>query len=98
LSFKEKLSLFRDSNGQITIDTVIGAIVFFLGFYIFLVMYNVITNELLFPLLNNEEVIQHANTIKLIIVIIPVIMAVMGIVMIIRGMQRPPPQAAFFQG
>lgn len=78
-------------KGDISIEGAIGAILFFFGFYIFLILYDVIGNQMLFPILENAEKVTYGAPAKLLILLVPVIMAIMGIVVIIRSFTRPPP-------
>ena len=97
MSFTEMLKPFRNSKGQVSIEAAIGAVIFFLGFYIFLIMYDAIASDLLFPLLTNSDgnIIANGSSIVLVIQLIPIVMAIMGIVVIVRSFRRPPPQVAF---
>jgi hypothetical protein len=85
----------RNKKGDVSIEVVVTAIVFFLGFYIFLVMYDPIVNELLAPILDNTDKIAYGPQAKLIILIVPIVVAILGLVMIVRRMQQPPPQAYY---
>ena len=84
-------------RGQMAVETVVGTIVFFLSFYIFLTVYDPIANDLLFPILDNTAKITYGPQAKLVILIIPIILAIMGIIMTVRGMQgRAPPPTAYY--
>jgi hypothetical protein len=74
-------------KGQISLESAIGAVVFFIAFYVFLTIYDPIANQLLFPILDNTEKVAYGPQAKLVILIIPMIMAVMGIILIVRQMQ-----------
>jgi len=79
------------------VETIVGAIIFFLAFYIFLTLYDPIANDLLFPILDNTAKVTYGPQAKLVILIIPIVLAIMGIVMIVRSFQgrAPPPQAYY---
>lgn len=86
-------------KGDLSLDIVMEAIIFFLGFYIFLVIYDPIANSLLFPILDNSDKIANGATAKLVILIIPVIIAIMGMVLIVRRLSappQPPPPTAYY--
>ena len=85
-------------KGELSLDIVMEAIIFFLGFYIFLVIYDPIANSLLFPLLDNADKIAYGPVAKLVILIIPVIIAIMGIVLIVKRLSAPPPPPTAYYG
>lgn len=80
-----------NKKGDLSIEIVISAIIFFLAFYVFLVIYDPIFNDLLAPILDNTEKVTYGPTVKLILLIIPVVIALLGIVLVVRSLNRPPP-------
>jgi len=80
-----------NKKGELSLEVVLTAIIFFLGFYIFLVLYDPIANQLLFPILDNTEKVTYGPAAKLVILIIPLVIAIMGIVIVIRSLNQPPP-------
>ena len=81
-------------RGQISLESAIGAIVFFIAFYMFLMIYDPLANDLLFPILDNTAKVTYGPQAKLVILIIPIVMAIMGLVVIVRQMtgkgEQPP--------
>jgi hypothetical protein len=87
----------KSRKGDITIEACIGAVLFFMGLYIFLIMFDAIGNDMLFPLIENTEAFTYGATIKLILTLIPVVMAIMGIVVIVKSFTKPPPPQVYYQ-
>jgi hypothetical protein len=90
--------LKMNKKGELSLDIVMEAVIFFLGFYIFLVIYDPIANSLLFPILDNADKIAYGPVAKLVILIIPVIIAIMGIVLLVKRLSAPPPPQAGYYG
>lgn len=85
-------------KGQAGIESIISVIVFLIGFYIFLVLFDPLVG-ILFPALSNAEVYPNAAVIKLVILIIPVVLALMGIIIAVNSLtgKGPPPSQVYYQ-
>lgn len=83
---------FFGGRGQVSMDAIVDAIIFFVGMGIFVALFNPLVQQLIFPYLENEEIFGvYGAPAMLVILIIPLVMVIMGMVGIIRSFQRPPP-------
>jgi len=97
MEVKEGLAVISGENGQVSMDAIVNAIVFFLGLAIFVILFNPLVRVLIFPYLENEEIFGlYGAPAQLVILLIPLVMVVMGMVGIINSFRRPPPPQVYY--
>lgn len=84
-------------KGQMALDSVVSVIIFLIGLYVLLILFQPLTLEMLWPALDNATAFPNAAVIKTIILLIPVAMVFSGIVLAVKSIQgrEPPPQVYY---